>query len=382
MGAMPNLPPDFNMDVNMPFHPPTDMNLPGMPFQQPPTGQMPFPTPPSDMSNVPQPTQDFNTELPLSQGPFVPYDVGGSELSDLNESTTITLPTPPEAFSISSSEVRVIASFGGKMFAGTQQGLFVSNDGVDWQNVEGDLGSSSIQAMIALQDILFVATPMALYYSTDGQSWKQVTSINKQTLAGTTEQYLPANVKWFKTSAAGNTYALEESAIYHVKDSNLWQELVQPFMLFSIKDVEPFNSKLFVVAQDNLFEIDHQGMPLSVTVSDTVWTVYAIGSVNNVLVVSTNDGLWYTRNASIWNKVSNSESFGVFTRMELLNNTLYGFNSDGLYASSDGMQWQQLADKNALQNIVPQYMYLYNNTYYLGGRLGIIRSSDTVNWTR
>lgn len=126
-----------------------------------------------------------------------------------------------------------VISSGARLFAGTQEGLFV-RDGADesWKSVSGKLSKEPVRHLASFGNVIYVATPTALYrYDTATDEYKQIFSsgISKEAVIepDTSEDegsYVAPDIYDLDIAGDSSIYVVTRKGIYYSRDDGEnWQ---------------------------------------------------------------------------------------------------------------------------------------------------------------
>lgn len=321
-------------------------------------------------------------------------------------------------------DISCIASFGGRVFAGTSGGVFFSsNNGETWAMAPIGSSTSATLALTASGTGLFASTSEGVYRSTDnGDTWSEAN-------AGLTGKWITCFAYHGSLLVAGS-YA----SVYRSTDNGLsWTEADSGLSNSGVLSLASQGTSLFSGTYAGIFRSTNDGgtwVHVSAGFGISIATSFAVGggdlyagNPNQGVFRSTDDGeSWTQVNAGLTNTIVRTLAFsgshvfagtsgGIFcldtatqrwakmdSGLMAATVTRFGVSGPELYVSSDfdglwrsrdtGVHWELLhpftstaGDGGLLQDWT---MAFEGTNIFLGSRshLGVVRSTDAgKSWT-
>jgi photosystem II stability/assembly factor-like uncharacterized protein len=270
-----------------------------------------------------------------------------------------------------------IFSFGGKIFAGTQNnGVYVSSNGTTWAS-NGVNGSA--RALGAVNNIVFAGyNSIGVYRSLDsGKTWQQsntgLTSLNVTGFASL------GSLPLVSTSNAGLFMSPDSGKSWTAISKN------QPYtVLYSIF---VSGKKIYAGTYGGQIIMSNDTGATWTTVSPTfpaVTSIISLGGTGSTLFLGTERYGAYrsTDNGSTWTQMTAGYPTVTKTnQLQYINGTLFAANSFGLYSSTDdGLTWNN--QMTTYNNMSLSFLFASGTTLFAGGpESGLYRSTDNgVTW--
>ena len=236
--------------------------------------------------------------------------------------------------------IRAFTHIGNSLFVGTLDGIYISNDGgANWIAHNDGLSSKSIWCLIANNNILYAGTNIGggVFRSTNnGLNWTDISTTETKFY----QRGVSAMIEYKGSIIVGTFHDIETGGIYRLKDNEQsWEKLT------TVKYV-----KSFAKTNDELFA----------------------GTWNSTGIISTTDNgvTWKTKN----NGLNVSDVYGLY----FINDNLYaGTHLGGSYLSTNnGTSWTSI--KQNITNSTAICFAQVDSSLYVGTDGGIWRKDPNL----
>ncbi|HOI28498.1 MAG TPA: T9SS type A sorting domain-containing protein [Melioribacteraceae bacterium] len=275
------------------------------------------------------------------------------------------------------AQVYSVTSIRSKIYAGTDRGIFLSNDfGSNWVQTNNGLKNSLITSLFINDEGIYAGSlEGGIHFSNnDGNNWTQINN-------GLSELEILSF-----TGSQTRIFAGTNSGVFmSASNGNLWAPINQGITGVSVNSIHFSGATYFLSSNYGVFKL-----------SDANWTqtnngisnktVSSLAAIGEKIFVGTNDGLYSSsNNGAEWIKIKNGIAEAFITRLKVYENNLFVVASPKeIYKTTDlGISWVKLnldsinADENVLDLIVNMGNIIVS-TY--SGKL-FLSIDDGASWT-
>ncbi len=275
------------------------------------------------------------------------------------------------------SQIYSVISIRSKIFAGSDRGIFLSNDfGSNWVQINNGLKDSFITSLFSNDEGIYaVSLEGGIHFSNDdGNNWTQINN-------GLSELEILS-----LTGSQTRIFAGTNSGVFmSASNSNLWAPVNLGINCVSVNSIQFSGTTYFLGSNYGVFKLsDANWVQINNGISNK--TVRNLAVIGEKIFVGINNGLYSSsNNGTEWIKIKNGIAETDITHLKVYENNLFVVASaKELYKSTDlGTSWVKLNfdSINADEYILDLIVNMGNIVVSTYSQKLFLSNDDGVSWT-